>query len=65
MAARSESRTNKETGEIEYLNRGVDLGVGEPSELFKEDPMIRVSDLKALAADAATYDDFVAAIEAL
>lgn len=65
MAARSESRTNKETGEIEYLNRGVDLGVGEPSELFEGDPMIRVSDLKALAADAATYDDFVAAIEAL
>lgn len=65
MSARFETRTNATTGKVEYLERGVNLSVGEPSELFNDDPMIKVSDLKALVEDASSFDDFVAAIEAL
>lgn len=65
MSARGETRTNKTTGKIEFLNRGVNLSVGEPKDLFKGDAVIRVSDLKTLAEGAETYADFVAAIKAL
>ena len=65
MSARFETRTNAETGKVEYLERGVNLSVGEPSELFNDDPMIKVSTLKELVADVASFEDFVAAIEAL
>lgn len=65
MAARMETRTNKETGEVEYLDRGIDLSVGEPSDLFKGDAVIKVSTLKALVADADSYSAFVEAIESL
>lgn len=65
MAARMETRTNKETGEVEYLDRGIDLSVGEPSDLFKGDAVIKVSTLKSLVAETESYSDFVAAIEAL
>lgn len=65
MSARFETRTNAETGKVEYLERGVNLSVGEPSELFKDDPMIKVSTLKDLVAETESYSDFVAAIEAL
>lgn len=65
MAARMETRTNKETGEVEYLDRGIDLSVGEPSDLFKGDAVIKVSTLKGLVAETESYSDFVAAIEAL
>lgn len=65
MAARFKTRTNAETGKVEYLERGVNLSVGEPSELFKDDAVIKVSTLKSLVEDASSFDDFVAAIEAL
>ena len=64
--ARMETITNKETGDIAYVSRGVSIGK-EPEELFegKGDPVIQVSTLKSIVAEASTYDDFVAAINAL
>lgn len=64
-----ESRTNKETGAIEYFLRGTDIGkdVAEQAK-SRIDPnvaLISVADLKAIVAEAVDYDAFVAAIEAL
>lgn len=69
MAVKMESITNKETGTITYFTHGTDIGkdVTEQlkSERLPETSAITVADIKAIVADSATYDDFVAAIEAL
>ena len=64
--ARTESITNRETGETEFISKGVSIG-RDPAENFdmKGDPVIKISDLKALVAETESYSDFVAAIEAL
>lgn len=69
MAVKMESITDKATGKITYITHGTDIGkdVTEQlkSEKSPETSAISISDLKAIVAEAATYDDFVAAIEAL
>ena len=69
MAVKMESITNKETGKITFITHGTDIGkdVTEQlkSEKNPEDSAITVADIKAIVAGSATYDDFVAAIEAL
>ena len=65
-----ESRTDKTTGNIEYFLRGTDIGKDVTEQIPEgtyADPeaTISVAGLKALVADAADYDAFVAAVEAL
>ena len=69
MAAKMESITDKSTGKISFITRGTDIGKDVTEQLknerLPETSAIAISDLKAIVAEAATYDDFVAAIEAL
>lgn len=69
MAVKMESITDKATGKITYITHGTDIGkdVTEQlkSERSPETSAISVADLKTIVAASATYDDFVAAIEAL
>lgn len=69
MSVKMETITNKETGKINYILRGTDIGKNVTEQL-KDDKApdksaISVADLKTIVAASATYDDFVAAIEAL
>lgn len=69
MAVKMESITDKATGKVTYITHGTDIGKDVTEQLksnrFPETSAISISDLKAIVAEAATYDDFVAAIEAL
>ena len=69
MAAKMESKTNKETGTIEFFTHGTDIGKDVTEQLKSErkpgTSAITIDDLKAIVADAADYDAFVAAIQAL
>ena len=69
MAVKMESITDKATGKVTYLTHGTDIGKDVSEQLKSErNPdasAISVADLKAIVADAADYDAFVAAIEAL
>lgn len=69
MAVKMESITDKETGKVTFITRGTDIGKDVTEQLKSErEPdtsAISVADLKAIVADAADYDAFVAAIEAL
>ena len=69
MSVKMETITNKETGKINYILRGTDIGKNVTEQLKSdkapETSAITVADLKAIAAEAETYADFVAAIEAL
>lgn len=69
MAVKMESITDKATGKVTYITHGTDIGkdVTEQlkSERSPETSAISVGDLKTIVAASATYDDFVAAIEAL
>lgn len=69
MAVKMESITNKETGTITYFTHGTDIGKDVTEQLKSErNPgasAISVDDLKAIVAEAADYDAFVAAITAL
>ena len=63
-----ETITNKETGDIQYILRGVDIGKDVTEQATgrnSDDTLISVSALKSIVADAADYDALVAAIEAL
>lgn len=63
-----ETITNKETGDIRFIKRGVDIGkdVVEQTHCDREaNFLISADDLKEIVAGAATYDDFVAAINSL
>lgn len=69
MAVKMESITNKETGTITYFTHGTDIGKDVTEQLKSERTpgasAISVDDLKAIVAEAADYDAFVAAITAL
>ncbi len=69
MAVKMESITNKETGKITFITHGTDIGKDVTEQLKSErnpqDSAITVADIKTIVAASATYDDFVAAIEAL
>lgn len=69
MSVKMETITNKETGDISYITRGTDIGKDVTEQLksnrVPDDSAISLGDLKAIVAASATYDDFVAAIEAL
>lgn len=69
MAVKMESITDKETGKITYITHGTDIGKDVTEQLksnrVPESSAISLGDLKAIVAASATYDDFVAAIEAL
>lgn len=69
MAVKMESVTNKETGKITFITHGTDIGKDVTEQLkSKKNPetsAITVADIKTIVAGSATYDDFVAAIEAL
>ena len=69
MAVKMESITDKTTGKVTFITHGTDIGkdVTEQlkSERSPETSAITVADIKAIVAECATYDDFVAAIEAL
>lgn len=69
MAVKMESITDKETGKVTYITHGTDIGKDVSEQLKSErnpdTSAISVADLKSIVADAADYDAFVAAIEAL
>lgn len=69
MAVKMESITDKETGKVTYITHGTDIGKDVTEQLSSErnpgSSAISVATLKAIVADAADYDAFVAAIEAL
>ena len=69
MSVKMETITDKETGKINYILRGTDIGKNVTEQLkdgqMPENSAISVADLKTIVAASATYDDFVAAIEAL
>lgn len=69
MAVKMESITNKETGTVTYFTHGTDIGKDVTEQLkdkrTPEASAITIADLKAIVAEAADYDAFVAAIEAL
>lgn len=69
MSVKMETITDKETGKINYILRGTDIGKNVTEQLkdgqTPENSAISVADLKTIVAASATYDDFVAAIEAL
>lgn len=64
-----ETITDKSTGKINYILRGVDIGkdVAEQasSDRNPDASLISVSALKTLVADTESYSDFVDAINAL
>lgn len=64
-----ETITDKETGKIDFILRGVDIGkdVTEQasSKRIPDASLISISALKALVADTESYSDFVDAINAL
>lgn len=64
-----ETITDKTTGNISYILRGVDIGkdVAEQakSNRVPDASLISISALKALVADTESYSDFVDAINAL
>ena len=69
MAVKMESITDKATGKVTYITHGTDIGKDVSEQLKSErNPgasAITVEDLKTIVADAADYDAFVAAIQAL
>ena len=69
MAVKMESITDKETGKVTYITHGTDIGKDVTEQLKSgrspETYAISIGDLKAIVAECATYDDFVAAVEAL
>lgn len=69
MAVKMETIKDKETGKLSFITHGTDIGKDVTEQLKSdkapETSAISVADLKAIAAEAATYDDFVAAIQAL
>lgn len=69
MSVKMETITDKTTGKIQFINHGTDIGKDVSEQLKSErnpdTSAISVADLKAIVADAADYDAFVAAIEAL
>ena len=69
MAVKMETIKDKETGKLSFITHGTDIGK-DVTEQLKSDKApgtsaISVADLKAIVAEADTYADFVAAIEAL
>lgn len=76
MAVKMETIKDKETGKLSFITHGTDIGK-DVTEQLKSDKAPETSaisvadlndiaaDLKAIVAEAATYDDFVAAIRAL
>lgn len=69
MAVKMETIKDKETGKLSFITHGTDIGKDVTEQLKSdkapETSAIAVADLKAIVAEAATYDDFVAAIQAL
>lgn len=69
MSVKMESITDKETGKVTFITHGTDIGKDVTEQLknnrVPESSAISLGDLKAIVAASATYDDFVAAIEAL
>ena len=69
MAVKMETIKDKETGKLSFITHGTDIGKDVTEQLKSgkapETSAISVADLKAIAAEAETYDDFVAAIQAL
>ena len=69
MAAKMESITDKATGKVTYFTHGTDIGKDVTEQLKSERTpgasAISVDDLKAIVAEAADYDAFVAAVTAL
>ena len=69
MAVKMETIKDKETGKLSFITHGTDIGKDVTEQLKSdkapETSAISVADLKAIVADAADYDAFVAAIQAL
>jgi len=69
MAVKMETIKDKETGKLSFITHGTDIGKDVTEQLKSdkapETSAISVADLNAIVAKAATYDDFVAAIQAL
>ena len=69
MAVKMETIKDKETGKLSFITHGTDIGKDVTEQLksgrVPDDSAISLGDLKALVAACATYDDFVAAVEAL
>lgn len=69
MSAKMETITDKATGKVTFITHGTDIGKDVTEQLKSErNPgasAISVDDLKAIVAEAADYDAFVAAVTAL